>query len=148
MTGDKSKSADSPWRSSPFTCHPSLPLPYRRVGAPGPFFLIFGLREPRGSVCLALGGRFLRAARFSLLRSARSLMCRVCMGESFVLVGLRLLKRGVSFDELDRSMARKADGQFGVVAFALAFQDRSQAVSGMADLRPELPPPANRGPSE
>jgi hypothetical protein len=33
-----------------------------------------GLREPRGSVCLGLGGRFLRASRFSRLRSALSLM--------------------------------------------------------------------------
>ncbi len=52
---------------------------YRRGGAPGPFFRIFGLREPRGSVRLVFGCRFLRAARFSLLRSARSLIFCVFM---------------------------------------------------------------------
>jgi hypothetical protein len=49
-------------------------LSYRRGGAPGPLFLTLGLREPRGSVRFGLGGRFLRAARFSFLRSALSLM--------------------------------------------------------------------------
>ena len=47
---------------------------YRRGGAPGPRFLILGLREPRGSVRFGLGGRFLRAARLSFFRSALSLM--------------------------------------------------------------------------
>jgi hypothetical protein len=36
--------------------------------------LTLGLREPRGSVRLGLGGRLLRAARFSFFRSALSLM--------------------------------------------------------------------------
>jgi len=49
-------------------------LSYRRGGALGPLFLTLGLREPRGSVRFGLGGRFLRAARFSLLRSALSLI--------------------------------------------------------------------------
>jgi hypothetical protein len=47
-------------------------LSYRRGGAPGPLFLTLGLREPRGSVRFGLGGRFLRATRFSFLRSALS----------------------------------------------------------------------------
>jgi hypothetical protein len=49
-------------------------LSYLRGGAPGPLFLTLGLREPRGSVRFGLGGRFSRAARFSFLRSALSLM--------------------------------------------------------------------------
>ena len=49
-------------------------LGYRRGGAPGPLFLTLGLREPRGTVCFGLGGRLLRAARFSFLRSALSLI--------------------------------------------------------------------------
>jgi hypothetical protein len=49
-------------------------LCYRLGGAPGPRFLILGLREPRGSVRFGLGGRFLRAARLSFFRSALSLM--------------------------------------------------------------------------
>ncbi len=52
---------------------------YRCAGPPGPFFLTFGLREPRGSVRLGLGGRFFRASRFSFFRSARSLMLFVFM---------------------------------------------------------------------
>jgi len=47
------------------------------AGPPGPFFLSLGLFEPRGSVRLGFGGRFLRAARFNRLRSALSLMFRV-----------------------------------------------------------------------
>lgn len=46
---------------------------YRRADPPGPFFFTLGLREPRGSVRFGLGGRFLRAWRFSFLRSALSL---------------------------------------------------------------------------
>jgi len=52
---------------------------YRRGGAPGPRFLTFGLREPRGSVRFGLGGCFLRAARFNFLRSALSLIFLVSM---------------------------------------------------------------------
>jgi len=62
----------------PIIRSPDLPmvsnLSYRRGGALGPLFLILGLREPRGSVRFGLGGRFLRAARFSFLRSALSLI--------------------------------------------------------------------------
>jgi len=47
---------------------------FLRGGAPGPFFLILGLREPRGSVRFGLAACFLRAARFSFLRSSLSLM--------------------------------------------------------------------------
>jgi hypothetical protein len=46
---------------------------------PGPRFFTFGLWEPRGSVRLALAGRFLRASRFSFLRSALSAMFFVSM---------------------------------------------------------------------
>ena len=52
---------------------------YRRVAPPGPFFFTVGLREPRGSVRFALGGRFLRASRFNFLRSILSLILRVFM---------------------------------------------------------------------
>ena len=50
------------------------PISYRRGGAPAPFFFTLGLREPRGSVRFGLGGRLFRAARFTFLRSALSLM--------------------------------------------------------------------------
>src|SRR5438874_10511813 len=53
------------------TCHCPCHLP---AGAPAPLFLSFGLREPRGSVRLGLGGRFPRASRFNFLRSALSLI--------------------------------------------------------------------------
>ena len=56
------------------TCHCSSHL---RGGAPGPFFFTLGFREPRGSVCLGWGGRFLRAARFSFFLSVLSLIFRV-----------------------------------------------------------------------
>jgi len=59
--------------SSP-TANPFPPLTYRRAAVPGPLFLTLGLREPRGSVRFGLGGRLLRAARFSFFRSALSLM--------------------------------------------------------------------------
>src|SRR6516164_1798164 len=55
----------------------SPPAPYRLAGPPGPFFFSLGLFEPRGSVRLGFGGCVLRAARFSLLRSALSLTFRV-----------------------------------------------------------------------
>jgi len=50
-----------------------------RLEAAGPFFFIFGLCDPRGSVRLALGGRFARASRFSFFRSALSATFRVFM---------------------------------------------------------------------
>jgi hypothetical protein len=54
---------------------------YRLACPAGAFFLTFGLWEPRGSVLLALGGRFLRAARFSFLRSCLSLIFVVSISE-------------------------------------------------------------------
>ena len=131
--------ASSFWLLALVTCHSSPSLSYRRGGAPGPFFFTFGLRDPRGSVCLGLGGRFLRAWRFNLLRSARSLMFRVFMCRGSVRLDLRLFKRGVAFDQLLLSIARKADGYFRVLAFALAIENSSQAVLGVANLHPELP---------
>ena len=50
-----------------------------RFEAAGPFFFTFGLRDPRGSVRLGLGGRFARASRFSFLRAALSVTVRVFM---------------------------------------------------------------------
>ena len=71
-------SPDGRARVRPISGSPDLPiflnLSYRRGGALGPLFLILGLREPRGSVRFGLGGRFLRAARFSFFRSALSLI--------------------------------------------------------------------------
>jgi hypothetical protein len=55
---------------------------YRLACPAGAFFLTFGLWEPRGSVLLALGGRFLRAARFSFLRSCLSLIFVVSISEA------------------------------------------------------------------
>ena len=52
---------------------------FRRGATPGPFFLTLGLREPRGSVRFGLAACFLRAARFSFLRSSLSLMFFVFM---------------------------------------------------------------------
>lgn len=49
------------------------PSTYLRVAWLGPRFLTLGLCEPRGSVCLGLGGCFLRASRFFFFRSALSL---------------------------------------------------------------------------
>ena len=43
---------------------------FLRGGAPGPFFLTLGLREPRGSVRFGLAACFLRAARFSFRKMA------------------------------------------------------------------------------
>jgi hypothetical protein len=57
----------------------SLQTAAQRLDAAGPFFFTFGLREPRGSVRLAFGGRFVRASRFSFLRSALSATFRVFM---------------------------------------------------------------------
>jgi hypothetical protein len=54
--------------------HSSLLLYFLRGATPGPFFFTLGLREPRGSVRFGLGAAFLRAARFSFLRSSLSLM--------------------------------------------------------------------------
>jgi hypothetical protein len=51
----------------------------QRLDAAGPFFFTFGLREPRGSVRLAFGGRFARASRFNFFRSALSATFRVFM---------------------------------------------------------------------
>ena len=45
-------------------------FPYRRFGAPGPFFFILRFWEPRSAVDLGLGGCFLRAARLAFLRSS------------------------------------------------------------------------------
>lgn len=53
---------------------------HRRGGAPGPFFFTLGFLEPRGQVRLAFGGSFLRASRFSRLRSALSLVFFVIIG--------------------------------------------------------------------
>src|SRR5881296_3041537 len=58
-----------PCQASLVTCHCPCHLP---AGAPARFFLTLGLREPRGSVRLGLGGRFFRASRFNFLRSALS----------------------------------------------------------------------------
>src|SRR5271167_1294107 len=55
------------------------PRLYRLPCPAGAFFLSFGLCEPRGSVLLAIGGRFLRAARFSFLRSCLSWIFVVSM---------------------------------------------------------------------
>jgi hypothetical protein len=55
------------------------PRLYRLTCPAGAFFLSFGLCEPRGSVLLAMGGRFLRAARFSFLRSCLSWIFVVSM---------------------------------------------------------------------
>jgi len=65
--------------SSHVTRHLSLPFYLRRGATPGPFFLTLGLREPRGSVRFGLGAAFLRAVRFTFLRSALSLMFFVSM---------------------------------------------------------------------
>src|ERR1041385_1358392 len=46
---------------------------YLRAAWPGPLFFTLGLCEARGSVCLGLGGCFLRASRFFFFRSALSL---------------------------------------------------------------------------
>jgi hypothetical protein len=61
--------------------------PSQRFAVAGPFFFIFGLCDPRGSVRLALGGRFARAARLSFLRSALSVMFRVFMTFLLSIVG-------------------------------------------------------------
>ena len=57
--------------------HTNFFMPSQRLDAAGPFFFIFGLREPRGSVRLGFGGRFDRASRFNFLRSALSAIFRV-----------------------------------------------------------------------
>jgi hypothetical protein len=54
---------------------------YRLGGVPGPFFLILGLRDPRGSVRFGLGDRFPRALRFSFFRSSLSLIFLVFIAE-------------------------------------------------------------------
>jgi len=58
------------------------PRDYLRAARPGPFFFTFGLWEPRGSVRLGFGGRFLRASRFNFFRSALSSMFFVFTGSS------------------------------------------------------------------
>ena len=82
MSDERVLSADS-WLLMPGLTHSAslhrslLTGGYRRLGAPGPLFFILRFWEPRSAVDLGSGGRFLRAARFNLLRSALSLMCRV-----------------------------------------------------------------------
>jgi hypothetical protein len=56
-----------------------MPYYFLRGATPGPFFLTFGLREPRGIVRFGLGACFLRAPRFSFLRSSLSLTFFVFM---------------------------------------------------------------------
>src|SRR6266566_2672457 len=145
------------------TCHCPCHLP---AGAPAPLFLSFGLREPRGSVRLGLGGRFPRASRFNFLRSALSLVFLV-----FIVKGpqesvenapspqraqAREVKRtpgseassflqgGKFFHELLDPIAWEADGQFCFVALTLAVDDNPEPVLRMPDLRPQLPSPAPR----
>ena len=118
MTGDEKDAGGRSAGLSLVTYHLSLVF-YRRGGTPDPFFFTLGLREPRGSVCLGLGGRFLRASRLSRLRSARSLIFRVSMNVPSVLK-LRLLQKSVAFHQLHFSVAWKADRQFRILAFALA----------------------------
>ena len=130
-----------------------MPFAYRRGGAPGPFFLILGLRDPRGSVCLGFGGRFLRASRFSLFRFARSLMFFVfmvhifrCRGaassESFLVEearGLNPFERGIPLNQFLPAVSWKTHGQFGLLALNLATEDCADAVLGMSHLHPEPP---------
>jgi hypothetical protein len=61
-------------RPTTYLSHTPGPLYFLRGATPGPFFFTLGLREPRGSVRFGLGAAFLRAARFSFLRSSLSLM--------------------------------------------------------------------------
>src|SRR5262249_603530 len=69
------------------TRHLSLVTVVYRLACPaGAFFLTFGFWEPRGSVRLALGGRFLRGARFSFLRSCLSLIFVVSISAGFILL--------------------------------------------------------------
>jgi hypothetical protein len=72
VTSDKCRVAS--WNSSPDTRHLSKCRYLRRGATPGPFFFTLGLREPRGSVRFGLGAAFLRAARFSFLRSSLSVI--------------------------------------------------------------------------
>ena len=61
-------------RSSLVTLHLYRASYFLRGATPGPFFFTLGLREPRGSVRFGLTTCFFRAARFSFLRSALSVI--------------------------------------------------------------------------
>src|SRR5580658_3708203 len=87
--------------------------------------------EPRATpdARLALGAAFLRAARFTFLRSALSSICLVFILFEYSI----LLDSCVLFHQLLQTVAGKAYRELSILAIAFATQHRSASVLGMAD---------------
>src|SRR3984957_20372729 len=104
----------------------------------------FFFMEPRATpdARLALGAAFLRAARFTFLRSARSVIDLV-----FILFGSSiLLDSCVLFHQLLQTIAGKAYRELSILAVSFATQHRSAAIFGVPDhgAGPEAPTSSRR----
>src|SRR5580693_2144457 len=91
----------------------------------------FFFMEPRATpdARLALGAAFLRAARFTFLRSALSVIDLVFIRFDYSI----LLDSCVLFHHLLQTVAGKAYRELSILAIAFATQHRSPAVFGMPD---------------
>jgi len=93
--------------------------------------------EPRATpdARLAFGAAFLRAARFTFLRSALSVIDLVFILFEFVFLWKQsiLLDSCVLFHQLLQTVAGKAYRELSILAIAFATQHRSPAVFGMPD---------------
>ena len=87
--------------------------------------------EPRATpdARLALGAAFLRAVRFTFLRSALSSICFVFILFEYSI----LLDSCVLFHQLLQTVAGEAYRELSILAISFATQDGSAAVFGMAD---------------
>src|SRR5580700_764340 len=91
----------------------------------------FFFMEPRATpdARLALGAAFLRAARFTFLRSALSVIDLVFIRFDYSI----LLDSCVLFHQLLQTVAGKAYRELSILAIAFATEHRSPAVFGMPD---------------
>src|SRR5580704_3584419 len=91
----------------------------------------FFFMEPRATpdARLALGAAFLRAARFTFLRSALSVIDLVFIRFDYSI----LLDSCVLFHQLLQTVAGKAYRELSILAIAFATQHRSPAIFGMPD---------------
>src|SRR6202167_3641771 len=104
----------------------------------------FFFMEPRATpdARLGLGAAFLRAVRFTFLRSALSSICLVFILFEYSI----LLDSCVLFHQLLQTVAGKAYRELSILAIAFATQHGSAAVFGMPDggAGAEAPGPAHR----
>ena len=122
------------WFIGPDRANASLTLPL----ALGPSSCTFFFSEPRATpeARLALGAAFLRAARFTFLRSALSVMVFV-----FILVRCSiLLDSCVFFHQLLQTVAGKAYRELSILAIAFATQHRSRPYLGCRIIAPARKP--------